>query len=53
MSGLRSALTRHAVAFGRWEGGGVHVDDAAGGEVVEGLLDFEVEEPVFVTFEEG
>ena len=39
-------LTRHAIAFRCWEGGGVHVDDAAGGEVVV-LLRCEVEVPVF------
>lgn len=39
-------LTRYAVAFRCWEGSGVHVDDASGGEVVV-LLRCEVEVPVF------
>jgi hypothetical protein len=47
------ALTRHAVSFGRWEGGGVHVDDASWGEVVV-LLGRKVEVPVFgVVWEES
>ena len=46
-------LTCHAVAFGGREGRGVHVGDAARGEVVVGLLGGEVEKPVVVAGEEG
>jgi hypothetical protein len=46
-------LTRHAVSFGCWESGGVHVDDSAGCEVVV-FLGGEIEVPVFgVVWEES